>query len=70
MADGKISGEAVMNYLLSRNDHVDFMRDELSVYIEDDKVVVKITDTASGGTATHFSNYSVSDFERTYGQTN
>ncbi|MCT4994220.1 hypothetical protein LZK84_16395 [Pseudomonas aeruginosa] len=70
MSNDKISGETVMNYLRSRNDRVDFMRDELSVYIEDNKVVVKITDTTSGGSATHFSNCSVSDFERTYGQTN
>ena len=70
MANSKISGEAVMKYLRSRNDHVDFMRDKLSVYIENDEVVVKIIDTTSGGSATHHSGYDVNNFERRYGQTN
>ncbi|MFO5855185.1 hypothetical protein, partial [Klebsiella pneumoniae] len=59
-----------LRYLSSRNDHVDFMRDKLSVYIENDEVVVKIIDTTSGGSATHHSGYDVNNFERTYGQTN
>ncbi|MFO5615223.1 hypothetical protein ACLBQC_32205, partial [Klebsiella pneumoniae] len=60
----------VAPYTAAPNDHVDFMRDKLSVYIENDEVVVKIIDTTSGGSATHHSGYDVNNFERTYGQTN
>ncbi|MFO5890433.1 hypothetical protein ACLBSJ_31940, partial [Klebsiella pneumoniae] len=63
-------GHSVIVYLRSGADLVDFMRDKLSVYIENDEVVVKIIDTTSGGSATHHSGYDVNNFERTYGQTN
>ncbi|MFO5701778.1 hypothetical protein ACLBSN_31915, partial [Klebsiella pneumoniae] len=64
-ASGRHTRRTEMEHLRSRNDHVDFMRDKLSVYIENDEVVVKIIDTTSGVSATHHSGYDVNNFDRT-----
>lgn len=67
MSQAVISGQAVINYLRSRNSFVDFIRDTMDVYLENEKVVVKLTDKVSGGSSTHVSLVDVATFEKTYG---
>lgn len=62
-----ISGQAVINYLKVRKSSIDFFRDVLETIIEDDKVVVKITDKISGGQSTYVTGVNLEDFESIYG---
>lgn len=62
-----ISANAVINYLRTRKSSVDFVRDVLETEIENNKVVVKISDKISGGSTRHVTEFNINEFELTYG---
>lgn len=61
-----ISFPTMMKYFTTHNHSINFLRDIPECYLEDEKVIIKVSDRISGGSTTFVTSMGVESFNVKY----